>query len=199
MLAFIFLFVSCVSNNESTYYKNLLKRYPRVFIDHFPKSIRKGRIHVTETGEYDVSRFFLIVDSIYNIQSLANSLKTTTKVIYHSNDTCLFIVNKFTTEKNLTIDKKADKNDVKFYFNSKCLINKFPVPNFWGLYENPKTACNLPEDFIIYVLDSKKGKFWDKNHRSNGIYMPEYWKHGYSKGVAINEKTQEIIYWFVLW
>ena len=29
--------------------------------------------------------------------------------------------------------------------------------------------------------------------------MPLAWKHGYSKGIAINKKEYKIIYWFVIW
>ncbi len=30
-------------------------------------------------------------------------------------------------------------------------------------------------------------------------HMPEEWKHGYSKGVAINKEKKEAIYWIEIW
>ena len=200
ILVITFITISCDNKKESTYYNNLRQKYNPIFVSHFPKTIEKGHIDITENGEYDVTRLFLTIkNSITNFKSITDSIKNNSVANYSAKDTCLFVVNKFTTEQNYTQKRKANLKDISSYLDSKCLLNKVPIANFWGLYENSETLCNLPENFNIFVLETKKGKFWDAKHISNGKYMPNYWKHGYSKGVAIDESTDEIIYWFVLW
>lgn len=196
----IILTFSC-NNHYSVYYSNLIKSYPSDFVNHFPKKIIKGRIHVTGNGEYDVTRLFLLLkDATKNYSTFKDSINKKVIAKYSAQDTCLFVVNRFTTEQNFTLENKANDKDIANYLKKKCLKNKIPIPNFWGFYdENITTIPKLPKNFNIYVLDAKKGLFWDKKHISNGEYMPDFWKHGYSKGVAMNDKTHEIIYWFVLW
>ncbi len=200
LLGIIFVY-SCTPNRHSSYYRNLISKYPKRFIGHFPKYITNGIIDKTDNGEYDVTRLFLLQKlEEDSINKLKDSIEKISLAIYDSNDTCLFIINKFTNEKNYTWPKKAPDNEIYNYLQKECLKNKIPIPNFWGLYEEDfKTPLHLPYEYKIYVLESRKGLYWDKKHRSNGEYMPDDWKHGYSKGVAMNDKTHEIIYWFVLW
>ena len=191
---------SCLPRRYNEY-RTIIDKYPDVFVNHFPKYIIEGVLDQTENGELDITRLFLLQkleEDSFN--KLKDSIEKISLAVYDGNDTCLFIVNKFTNEQNYTWSKKASDNEINNYLQKQCLKNKMPIPNFWGLYEEDfKTPLHLPSEYKVYVFESKKGLYWDKKHRSNGEYMPDYWKHGYSKGVAMNDKTHEIIYWFVLW
>ncbi len=193
--------ISCETRSYSPEYSNTLRNYPNDFIKHFPYKISNGILHETTNPQLDVIRLFLIInDSTQKFKILKDSLDKISIAKYSAQDSCLLIVNKFTTEQNFSIEKKANEKVIQQYLKKRCLRNKMPIPNFWGLYEeNLHTLPQLPKDFDIYILEAKKGLFWDEKHRSSGEYMPDYWKHGYSRGIAMNDKTHEIIYWFVLW
>ena len=79
------------------------------------------------------------------------------------------------------------------------MIDKLPIPNFWSLDLDKDTRCKLPLGFELFVLESQSGVFWDKKFLTEDHYMPETWKHGYTKGIAMNSKTFEVIYWFAIW
>lgn len=48
------------------------------------------------------------------------------------------------------------------------------------------TFAPLPEDFQVFILDAKD-------------QSPPTWNHGYSYGIAINDKLSEVIYWVEDW
>jgi len=182
-------------------YNNIIKNYPDEFVAHFPKLIKDGTVIWTDNPNYEGTVLFLLQkDTTENYYNLKNKIKKFAKAIYHADDSCLLVINKFTTIQNLPYKPKAKKKEIIEYVNKDCLKNKLPVPNFFEIYENEEaTLSRLPKEFDIYVLEAKKGLFWDEKHRSSGEYMPDYWKHGYSRGIAMNDKTHELIYWFVLW
>ncbi len=193
--------LSC-KNKFSIYYKQLISSYPANLVDHFPKNITKGKVDITENGEYDVTRLFLLIeDTNRDIEKFEDSIKTQSIASYSANDTCLFVVNKFTTEENYSKLEKAEALEINNYLGSECIKDKLPIANFWGLYDNStgRSFSQLPDDYIIYVLEAKEGLYWDQKHRSDGKYMPGNWKHGYSKGIAISKLEHKVIFWFVLW
>ena len=114
---------------------------------------------------------------------------------YSPKDSCLLVVNMYSNEKNYF---NSFKTKDETYLKKKCLNNKLPIPNFWAMDLKGNGITKLPDDFDIYVFEANH-KILDKKYISKNVYMPDYWEHGYSKGVAINDKTHEIIYWFVLW
>ena len=82
--------------------------------------------------------------------------------------------------------------------NTLIRKNKLPIPNFWPMKFDSESITRLPEKFKIYIFEAKQ-KILNRDLMTHKDYMPDKWKHGYSKGVAINDETYEIIYWFVLW
>lgn len=198
----LFLLFSCKSSGNSEYYKQLISSYSPEFVGHFPGEIRKGRVDLIENGEYDVTRLLLLIEEPESqVISIEDSLIKKALAQYSSSDTCLFVVNKFTTEKNYSQQNKATLKDIDKYLNSECIHDKLPIANFWGLFKTSDvlSLSQLPDGFKIYVLDAKKGLYWDQSHRSSGKYMPDFWKHGFSKGIAINPERHQLVYWFVLW
>ncbi len=78
--------------------------------------------------------------------------------------------------------------------------NGIPIPNF-DAYERDfgLNSKYLPEFYKIYALESKTGKYLEAKNLSSGKNLPEKWKNGYSRGIATNEKDNELIYWLCIW
>lgn len=134
------------------------------------------------------------------LEVLENAQKTSIAQ-YNTKDTCLLVVNRFETRESNELAKPAIITDSSS-INRSCYDGKLPIPNFidYGGY-NPNRVGILDSSFTIYVFESKAFTSW-----GNSIYkmqpnpqMPDNWKNGYSKGVAISKSKNIIIYWLVMW
>ena len=172
------------------------------FIDHFPSSIEDlpATVIADTSSTGDHRRFMLIqYPKTIIIDSLITLFSDSSIAIYKANGDCNLIVNRFTTKENWHLHNKNKYVD-KSMISRDCYLDKYPIPNFWDSDINKNdTDCKLPKDFNIYVLESKSGKFKEDKYLTSGRYMPDDWKNGYSKGVAISKKRNTIIYWFIIW
>jgi hypothetical protein len=138
------------------------------------------------------------------------------KKIYSDTDSCIVVLNDFISENELKdVLRATDDNPKHFYpdppknYKSKIYKgckNKYQViPNFWDGYYSSKyklanTRSKLNEDFKFIIIDSQFGEgVWSSKLNSQKTNMPEPVKHGYSRGIAFNEKEKIIIYWVILW
>jgi hypothetical protein len=183
-------------------YREQISQFEPEFVNHFPKKIEEHPMTIwSDTNAIsDHVRIMLQIQfSKPQFDSLNNEFDAHSLARYNAGDSCLLIVNRFTQRENWHLKSKH-----KYVDNSKierdCYKTKLPIPNFWdNPYLTYDTDTRLPDDFDIYVFESKSGEFWDKKHRTSGKYIPEKWKNGYSKGIAISKKRKKLIYWFILW
>ncbi len=78
--------------------------------------------------------------------------------------------------------------------------NGIPIPSFVVCEKNyGPNSIRLTENFKIYVLESGAGRFMEKRYLTDNNKVSENWKNGFSRGLAINEKEKEIIYWLCVW
>lgn len=171
------------------------------FVNHFPKNISKDNITFNEGFSPELGNLELIlIDHLVNNSStsIIAEFKKKSIAIYEANDSCLLIVNRFATRDNYyNIELSAAD---KLMINNKCSSDHYPVPNFWhNDFTTEKTQCKLPSDFRLFVLEAKSGKYFDEDKLTDGRFMPRKWKNGYSKGVAISQVRNVIIYWLVIW
>ena len=133
--------------------------------------------------------------------SINQHFKSIALAKYKSNDSCLFILEGCIDSTNYGWLKSSSSDDIKNINKVSCDIDKlYPIPNFIeNEYATMKTKTRLPDDFEIYVLDAKAVNLKDSNYVTDGYLMPEKWKNGYSKGVAISNKRNVIIYWLNTW
>ena len=187
--------LSCGKND--VYYTRKLSAFDPEIVSHFPKkpttyytlSIQNDTIH-------DVTSILLLNNyNNHKYRVLKDSLLKHSKVAYSPGETCLLVVNMYSNEKNWF---KSFKTKDTSYLHKDCLKQKLPVPNFWPLNLKAGNITGLPETFNILVFNASHDNI-NKKYMSLNVYMPPYWKHGYSKGVALNDSTRQIIYWFVLW
>ncbi|SHI95037.1 hypothetical protein [Algibacter luteus] len=111
------------------------------------------------------------------------------------------------------VKRKLELNKIKSYkptdsifiivgdtINYSEKLNGIPIPNF-DSYERDfgMNSKYLPEYHKIYVFESKTGKYLQEENLSSGKNLPEKWKNGYSRGIATNEKENELVYWLYVW
>ena len=95
--------------------------------------------------------------------------------------------------------------------------NKYPIPYFenykfgLGVKETltkqldgeprPRhhTVYNIPEDLKVYVIEARAGNFWKFDCKENRPEALGKWKHGYSKGVAVSDKYDRVVFWTIVW
>ena len=63
----------------------------------------------------------------------------------------------------------------------------------------PDVKYKMPEDLIIYVIESKAGDYWADGGKSKRCSALGKWRNGYAMGYAISEKLGYITYWVVAW
>lgn len=137
------------------------------------------------------------------IQSVKLKYKKNKK--YSVTDSCIIVVNDFLNKDNefsFTKDNVMSNRELLDYrskYSKNCNGEYAVIPNF---YDNPyadgSTRSKLSKDFKYIIVDSKTGFYSDKIDRTYS-FMPEPVRHGYSKGIAYNEKDKIVIYWLVLW
>jgi hypothetical protein len=168
------------------------------FVNHFPRKLDTNYITFTDCASPDVGPLTLRLINRYNNINRINKIIDNSIAHYASDDSCLLIVNRFATKDRFYKIKLT--NEEKETIDKECYKDKLPIPNFWdSQIISERTDTKLPEDFIIYVLNSKKGKFVKQELLTDGSFMPTAWKNGYSKGIAISKKRKIIIYWIDIW
>ena len=59
-----------------------------------------------------------------------------------------------------------------------------------------------PSDLVVYVIDAKAGNYWtNKNEaeKENRSVLPQRWKHGFSRGIAVSHSCQKVCWWTMAW
>ena len=203
-LSFIFFLTSC--DIKVTYNVDKIKNYTDNFesslISQFPKEMECNNYTITSNGntkKNDVGLLlYLYGVSENSVLTEKNKAKKLALAKYATKDKCLLIVNRFETIDTYENRKVVDIID-STNVNLDCYKKQYPIPNFID-YENRKNNdLKLDNDFDIYVLEANAGNYFSKFDLSPNFQMPEKWRNGYSKGIAINESKKIIIYWSVIW
>ena len=166
-------------------YSKARAEFPSSLTDHFPLEFKTtGQLNaITPGGAYAYNMAFLCLalrtDSI-ELAGVSERLKNINARGFNPNDTSLIIVGD-------TLD-----------YSRK--VNGTPIPSFY-LYEKDfgLNSMKLDNDFTIYVLESKTGEYMTKENLTTKNKLPTNWKHGFSRGLAINNKKKEILYWLTIW
>ncbi len=77
------------------------------------------------------------------------------------------------------------------------------LPNIPKIFKNNNQKMHFSDiemsNYVFFVISSSPGNFLKKDYLTDGKGLPEEWKNGYSRGIAINEKDNELIYWLEIW
>lgn len=209
IMLFIMLFFNGCSQtqNKSNFeldYEQFRKNFNKELVDHFPEKMNNSDHsgYTCKTNEKKSNFGLLLYEygvSLESIKLIENNAKSKAISKYNSSDSCLLIVNRFETRETLNnneIPEISNKNLVE----RSCNEGKFPVPNFVD-YQNYNIAneTRLDEGFDLYVFESKPDYNYGHSELESNPQMPEKWKNGYSKGIAINKERGTVIYWGIIW
>ncbi len=207
-MGFIILLQGCkhsieIKRANDKYQKEVLSLFNEDYLEHFPKRIEYLPIQyvIDTTNYYDHPRLILI-SSYPNdvIDTMVNYFSAIALAKYNANQKDLLIVNRFTRKDNWSTKRKASNLKIKHYIEESNFNGKYPIPNFWDIdISANRNECMLPSDFSIVVLEAKAGIFFSQKYHTKGKYMPEGWKNGFSRGVAISKKRGIIVYWLIIW
>ncbi|MBN3584562.1 hypothetical protein JYB64_19380 [Algoriphagus aestuarii] len=198
-----FMLLSCGRKIDLKFPKEI-DYFNESFVNFFPEKVPLSYSKlivsqdITHSHPYVWLKFY---EGKEEISKLTLELEKNAIATYVSEDTCILSIDKHLNSQNwFRFDKNSrTKTEKDFSFNP-CSKSNFPVPNFfeegWGSSDNGLIGL---EGYILYVIDAKSGLFMDSTKLPNGRYTPEGWKHGYSKGVAINSKLGVVIYWADIW
>ena len=195
-----------VSDNTENDYQEAKGFFKKHFVNHFPDKKRKTAKESAmlssrseRKNDFNLILYQYKVDS-KEIDSVIKNIRNKVIANYNPSDTCLLVVNRFES-----VDSK-DSSTIPIIkdstlINRDCYITKYPIPNFIGFMANSSESdLKLDSSFTIYVLEAKKVDTWGAEFAMGAApQMPNNWKNGFSKGVAISPQKSTIIYWTVIW
>ncbi|MGS0747498.1 hypothetical protein [Halpernia sp. GG3] len=202
----LFLLNSCTQNNfNDPNYNKDKQNFDTFLISQFPKNIETEEHTLTCKLDVEKSNVGLLLREYKlpdeRLSQLNKFLNKNHIAKYNSLDSCLLKVNMYETSKTFDNFEVTPIKD-SLLMHKSCYSNKFPIPNFveYDNSENNLKPSNIwKENFDIYVIDAKSGKHFKKFDLQPNPQMPQNWKNGYSKGVAIDKKRGTVIYWTVIW
>lgn len=203
---FILFLVGCNGQNadikSTIYYVNSKAEFNGKLVNHFPRIITVPNTIVNSKNDEKNNISFMLFEYNVNskaIDSLIKFLENKKTIKYNSSDNCLLIVNRFET-----METKENREIVEIKDSTKieqtCYDKLLPIPNFID-YQNPlkDNDLKLEKNFSIYVLEAKTGNYFKEFELLPNPQMPIKWQNGYSKGIAIGNDENTIIYWAIVW
>lgn len=190
-------------------YKQSVQFFESDLVSHFPVEFPDSCWYVTtvpktdtlEMAGFGVDKLFMTY-SLSQYKAIASDFRALPNTIYSANDSSLLLI--FDYCDVVEIEGSTYKNQEPperqaLAKHNVTTANSLPVPLFEIDEYKGNTMSGLTEDFKIYVLDAQPGKYIDDKYLQECECLPEKWKHGYSKGVALSDEKQVVIYWVIVW
>lgn len=207
--------ISCLNTNyeqaNKIYYDRNKRLFPKELTGHFPDQAHEGSIDgytrfsnekladsCFSPSEFVISNGYKQEDYLAIKQKFLHN-----KYVIHPSDTNIILLMSYCDV--LIIDgdifrNREDEKTKELAKKNSYRDNSIPIPIFkledFKQVDNP---CNLSSDFIIYVIDAQPGIYLDNKILNECVCMPNNWKHGFSRGVALNDKENIVIYWLEIW
>lgn len=181
VLILIIFCVKCNGKNDYT------PKIDQDYLSHFPKKcelIKKIMFTPHRDSKSNKGFYLRKTCKVDNVLRLIDDFGSKA-INKNQNDYCVYEIN------------RSDIKDKLEYCDKEILL----IPNFFqeADYFTKGSTFDLPKDFTIYVLELKKGKFIESVYLSDSLNMPDNWKHGLTKGVAISKKRNVAIYYLDIW
>ncbi|MCU4173793.1 hypothetical protein [Carboxylicivirga sp. N1Y90] len=179
-------------------------------IDHYPKYVSdfNTRFHFQQRptnksrGSDD---FFCPSEAMFFTRYKDSNYKSIKKAYasfqtWRASDTSLIYIFPYTEDyKTLTEPHASQINPLVYeYVEVNKPQNAIPVPliDIKGYYDMEHVDV---KGFKHILLDSKAGKPDFDIHLYDAPWLPEKWKHGYSKGISFHDEMNVVVYWFIAW
>lgn len=190
-------------------YKQSVQFFDPELVSHFPKKLPDSCWYLTTVTEADtlemagfgVNKLFMAY-SFSQYKNIAAQFRNLPNTTYKATDSSLLLI--FDYCDVIEIDGDIFRNQEPperqaLAKHNVATATSLPVPLFEINKYQANTISGLGEDFNLYILDAKPGKYLDDKYLQECECLPEKWKHGYSKGVAMSDEQKVIIYWIVVW
>ena len=207
-LLILLLVTSCINNKSinskaEIRYKETKSEFNKILTNHFPDNFSSESRRTSHTVNLDKNNIYIMLCEydvdIKQIIKIKKNLLKNNFPFYNPNDSCLLIINRFETLRTyetLEIVTEIDTNKLE----KECYKTLKPIPNFIGVDKSiSKSDLKLNNSYTIFVIESKPGKYFSEYDLKPCPQMPKKWKNGFSKGIAISEKENTVIYWANVW
>ena len=190
-------------------YKQSVKFFEGDLVSHFPAELPDSCWYSTtvpktdtlEMAGFGVDELFLTY-SLSQYKAIASQFKDLSNNIYSATDSSLLLIFSYCDVVELEGDMYRDQEPPERQALAKHNVSKassLPVPLFEIDEYKGNTMSGLTDDFKLYVLEAKPGKYIDDKYLQECECLPDKWKHGYSKGVALSDEKKAVIYWIAVW
>ena len=192
------------------HYNKSLGAFPPNIVSHFPKKVSINSQFETDVpssyrlSEYCFAHNYLMFEKSYDASTYSKQkshFDSLTLKMYYPNSKSHILIFSYCDVMKIEgeIYRNQEPPEKQALAKSNLTATGLPVPLFEIDEYKGNTFSGLPEDFKIYVLDAKQGKYLEDKYLYDCSCLPEKWKHGYSKGVALSDKRKVIIYWVTVW
>jgi len=220
-IVLVVFFSGCFSKKENYFLSKMntsLKEQKKSFgidykktnlLSHFPDNIMNNglSLHVSPPSCPPSFKCSAQFGNIY----LICKIDTTNNLIH---DNILFDT-EYLTDSNIVVNLSELRRSI--FPVAKCnqwFANKKPIPYFesfnFGMGEKEEQkkvdgethynyTYTIPSDLHVYVIKAESGNFWKEDCNETRPALLKEWQSGYSKGVAISEKENIIVYWTMIW
>ena len=192
-------------------YKQSMQFFKSDIINHFPAKLPDSCTFGATVPKKDKLKMFgfgvdgILLWKVYSpsqYKFIASNFIDLPNTIYSANDSSLLLVFDYCdvieVEGRTFRDQEPPERQALAKHNV-ITANSLPVPLFEIDQYKGNTMSGLTEDFKLYVLDAKPGKYIDDKYLQECECLPDKWKHGYSKGIALSDEKQVVIYWITVW
>ena len=192
-------------------YKKSIRFFGNDLVSHFPAELCDSSGYQTNVlKKYNLAKLcFATSETVLwkdyspsQYLELSSHFDSLSKHIYSVNDSSLMLVFSYCDvvelEGEIYKDQELPERQ-KLAQHNVTTATSLPVPLFEIDEYKGNTMFGLTDDFKLYVLDAQSGKYIDEKHLQECDCLPEKWKHGYSKGVALSDEKQAVVYWITVW
>ena len=203
---------SCYSPYFKYIYKQRLSVYEDSLVDHFPKKFKGGILQVQRLSSIPPKKnsfhyHGLFAAKTYKEQdynTLYFQIDSVTQKIYEITDDNLLVFKYMdsvvsSVDSSLTLEKPYIKELAQ---HNLTLGNKLPVPWFTNKdhYNGENVLDYYDPSFKLHVIDAQPGIYLpEEKLYDSSKCLPEKWRHGYSRGVALCDKTRQAVFWIIIW
>lgn len=194
-----------VSQTKENYSDAIRKIVNDTLFSHFSMGVHAS-IFYGSTGYSDFENFEYSLfidkedDSKIVYDTIVNFVEKNAIKVYDVNDTSLFVLLPYSLYEGKVIHEEEQENEriMKGNFTRKDMI---PIPGVDYQFDSwDQTPNGWDKNIKLYVLGAQPGEYLnDKFLYKGDRFLPSQWRHGYSRGIAIDEKNKEIYYWLVIW
>ena len=192
--------------------KQHLSFYEDSLVNHFPNRYKSGSFSYTimstlpEKNRFAYHKFFYATKYYKesNYKKLHLQIDSITKKVYEITDTNLLVFKYMDSvvshvDSSLTFEKPFMKELAK---QNLALGDRLPVPWFTNkdYYNGEDILDYYDPSFKLHVIDAQPGIYLpEEKLYDSSKCLPEKWRHGYSRGVALCDKTRQAIFWIIIW